>query len=443
MQCGVAYADDDWTKIAGGSIVSSVPALADFKKALFDYGYNFQINYTGETFGNPTGGVKQGAIYEGLLEMAVDGDLEKIAGLKGGTFHVNAYQIHGEGLSTNNIDNFMTVSSIEARHSTRLFELWYEQQLFDNKASIRIGQMSADAEFFVSDLGALFLNATFGLPNKFAADLPSGGPAYPLATPAVRLKVTPTDALTFLLAAFNGDPSGAGFNGLQEIEDLSGINFRLRDPPLVLGEAQFRYYQDKDSQGLAGTFKLGAWYHFGDFDDLRFGTDHLSLANPASNHAPVVYSGDYSLHAGIDQMVWRSSKADPTKGIGVFSRVSISPTVRNLVNFYAEAGVTFNGLWDARPDDVFGVGVTYLGISPEATALDMDANFFAGSAMPVRDFESVIELTYQAHIAPGWNIQPDFQYIFRPGAGAVNPANPAAGRIPDAAVFGLRTTFKF
>jgi porin len=30
-----------------------------------------------------------------------------------------------------------------------------------------------------------------------------------------------------------------------------------------------------------------------------------------------------------------------------------------------------------------------------------------------------------------------------PGGGALNPLNPAAGRIPDAAVFGLRTTIKF
>ena len=75
------------------TIASSIPVLAQFKKGLFDLGYNFHVNYAGEVLGNPTGGVKQGATYEGLLEMAVDGDLDKIAGLSGASFHINAYVI--------------------------------------------------------------------------------------------------------------------------------------------------------------------------------------------------------------------------------------------------------------------------------------------------------------------------------------------------------------
>ena len=65
---------------------SSIPVLAQFKKALLDRGYNLQLNYTGEALGNPIGGVKQGGINEGLLEMSVDGDVDKIAGLKGATY---------------------------------------------------------------------------------------------------------------------------------------------------------------------------------------------------------------------------------------------------------------------------------------------------------------------------------------------------------------------
>jgi hypothetical protein len=34
------------------SISTSIPALAEFKKALLDLGLNFQLNYTGEVFGN-------------------------------------------------------------------------------------------------------------------------------------------------------------------------------------------------------------------------------------------------------------------------------------------------------------------------------------------------------------------------------------------------------
>jgi len=221
------------------SIASSLPVLAQFKKGLLDLGYNLQLNYTGEVLGNPTGGVKQGAINDGLFEMAVDGDLEKIAGLSGATFHINAFVIHGRGLSTFNLFDISPLSNIEARPTTRLFEAWVEQQFFQGLAAVRIGQLSADTEFFISDLAALHIDGTFGWPNIMTADLPSGGgPNYPLATPGVRLKLTPNDQTTLLAALFNGDPSGAGFTGLQQIKDPAGINFRLKDPPFLIGEAQ-------------------------------------------------------------------------------------------------------------------------------------------------------------------------------------------------------------
>ena len=97
------------------SIAPIDPRLWEFKKALLDLGYNFQVNYTGEVAANPVGGAQQGADYEGLLELGIDGDLNRIAGLKGASFHINAFAIHGRGLTTYNIFNFSTISGIEAR----------------------------------------------------------------------------------------------------------------------------------------------------------------------------------------------------------------------------------------------------------------------------------------------------------------------------------------
>jgi porin len=152
-----------------------------------------------------------------MTASSIDGDLDKIAGLAGAWFHINAFQIHGVGLSTHNIFNYTTVSSIEARPSTRLFEAWLEQKLLANMASIRFGQLTADSEFFVSNFGTLYIKTN--CPNIAAADLPSGGPQYPLATPGIRLKLCPNDQIAVLAALFNGDLSGAGFTGLQEIKD--------------------------------------------------------------------------------------------------------------------------------------------------------------------------------------------------------------------------------
>ena len=39
------------------------------------------------------------------------------------------------------------------------------------------------------------------------------------------------------------------------------------------------------------------------------------------------------------------------RGIGVFARVSGAPADRNLIDLYADAGIEFIGLSDARTDD--------------------------------------------------------------------------------------------
>ena len=103
------------------SITSTIPALRDFKKALLDRGVNFQLSYIQDTFGNPIGGVKQGANYGSVLYMAVDADLAKIAGLEGASFRVNAYQIQGRSLSNNNIFNYSTISGFAAQANDAAF----------------------------------------------------------------------------------------------------------------------------------------------------------------------------------------------------------------------------------------------------------------------------------------------------------------------------------
>ena len=52
-----------------------------------------------------------------------------------------------------------------------------------------------------------------------------------------------------------------------------------------------------------------------------------------------------------------------------------------------------------------------------------------------------MSLTYQAQIAPWWQVQPVAQYIFRP-SGEANPNRPER-RLRDALVLGLRTNIAF
>jgi porin len=170
----------------------------------------------------------------------------------------------------------MAVSSIEAQGATRLFELWLEQK-FGERLSVRAWQLAVDSEFFTTDTGANFVNSTFGWAGIWAADLPNGGNAYPLATRGARAKVTLSDNLTFLAAIYNGNP--ADENG--QSSNRNGTDFRTQDDPFLIQELQYTYnkrpkggakdggkggYKDSTSAGttgLPGTIKIGAWQHTG------------------------------------------------------------------------------------------------------------------------------------------------------------------------------------
>src|SRR5262249_19824458 len=132
------------------------------------------------------------------------------------------------------------------------------------------------------------------------------------------------------------------------------------------------------------------------------------------------------------------------QGLGIFLRASGSPADRNQIEFYADGGLSYKGLFPGRDDDILGLGVAYAQISGTAADLDRDARLFGNANRPVRDFETVIELTYRAQLAPWWMLQPALQYIFHPGGNIANPNTPSSARaIPDAFIAGVRTTVAF
>ena len=387
-------------------------------------GIDYSFTYIGEILGNVTGGVKRGATYEGEVNAQLDVDLDKLAGIKDAALHANAYQLHGRGLSGNNTLDLLTVSNIEAFPETRLYEAWFEQKLIGGKVFVRVGQIAADTEFVVSQTGTLFVGSTFGFPSSLTADLPSGGPDFPLATPGVRVKVTPTDSISLLAALFDGDPAGpyrpAVNSILPQIRDPSGTSFRVQDPPLLMTEAQYAYNQEKGAKGLPGTVKLGYLHHFGDF---------AATGVPAGTDA--TRRGNDGFYGVIDQTIYRKPGNDQI-GAAAFLRVLGLPDDRNLIDFYVDGGVSYQGLLPGRPLDTVGVSAAYARISPAVTGSDE----LTGTPL-VRDYQAVIEATYQYVALPGVTLQPDFQYIFHPGAYGV--ADPGTGRpIKDAAVFGGR-----
>ncbi|WP_425605753.1 carbohydrate porin [Paraburkholderia translucens] len=409
---------------------------------LGNYGVTFNLQETSEYMGNVSGGTNRGGAYQGLTQFGLVVDTQKAFGLPGGTFNVSGLQIHGTSLTARNLQTLQTASGIEAEAATRLWELWYQQSL--GNVDVKIGQQSLDQEFMVSQYAATFMNAAFGWPVLPSADLPAGGPAYPLSSLGVRARAAFANGVTVLGGVFDGNPA-PGVGDPQKL-NASGTNFNLGNGALVIGELQYAINQpsanpsDPKPAGLPGTYKLGFWYNSNHFADQGFDTSGLSLANPASNGVPTSHRGNYSIYAVADQMVWRPEPDSP-RSLGVFARIMGAPGDRNLVDLSVNAGVTLKAPFKGRDNDAVGLALGYAKIGAHAQDL-ASAQALSTPGYPSRSGETMLEATYQYEVAPWWMLQADFQYFWRPGGGIPDPAD-SSRRIKDEAVLGLRTTIQF
>ena len=418
------------------------------RSSLSTYGISLVIEETSEVLGNVTGGAKQGAAYDGLTQLLLQLDTKRAFGWHGGTFNVSALQIHGTNLSANNLLTLQTASGIEADPSTRLWELWYQQKFMeDDRLDIKVGQQSLDQEFMVSQNVSYFINTMFGWPMLPSADLPGGGPAYPLSALGVRLRARPIDPLTFLVGVFNGSPVRNN-TGDPQVQNPSGTSFPLNGGVLAIAEVQYSYpslgtmLYANQAEPLARTYKLGVWYDSEGFADQQFDNAGLSLANPASSGVPLGHHGNFGIYAVADQLIWVDpSETDRT--ISLFGRIMGAPQAdRNLITFSMNAGLTFHEPFLHRDDDTFGIGMGYTRVSRSAAALDAATAAFTGAFVPTRGGETYVEITYQYQATPWWQLQPDIQYVFNPGGGIANPNAPTQ-RVGNELVLGLRTNILF
>ena len=440
MFCIIGILSGLMASIANAADVTSSLRQKSADDFLLDWGVAFTRTYISEILSNTSGGVRAGTIYAGRLDLGVDVDLERLAGWTGARFHANMYQIHGDGLSRSYVGNLLLVSGIEALPATRLYEFWIEQSLLGGALMIKVGQQPSDIEFIDSKYDDIFANSALGWPGITGVILPSGGPSPPLAVPGIRIKAFLSDRITAYLAIFDGDAAPPGPDDPQ-IKNPYGLLLRVHDPPWLIG--QLKYGFEIGEAILPGSITAGAWYHFGSFDDQRLTASGTSLADPSGSGEPARLRGNQGIFAVYEQKLLNSS-FDSRKGIGFFARASVSPSDRNLVSFYIDGGIQITGFSETRLNDKFGIGLIYAKISDAVRHLDRDARIFAGGVTPIRDYEAVLEFSYVAEIKPGVLLQPLFQYVRHPGAGAVDSHDDTrTNRIKDSGIFGMRMAVAF
>ena len=416
---------------------------------LSKYGISLAVLETSEYMGNVSGGVKQSAAYDGLTQIVAQMDTNRAFGHYGGLANVSVLNLHGNNLSAQNLFTLQTASGIVGDQATRLWEIWYDQKFLDeDRLSVRVGQQSLDQEFMVSTNALYFINTMFGWPMLPSANMPSGGPAYPLSALGVRFNVRPVDGFNLLVGAFNGDPVKNNNGSDPQLQNRYGTSFPTNGGQLYIAEAQFSYptlgsmVESGQTKSLGYTYKIGAWYNTNNFSNMAVDTNGLSLADPNSNGNPLQHQGNYAWYAVADQLIWRDDK-DPNRTVGIFGRVMGTPLkAYNLIDFSANFGAVMHSPFKNRPADTLGLGVGYAHVSKQVAQLDQNTANFTNTFTPIRNSETFVELTYQYQWKPWIQIQPDIQYAMNPGGGLANPNIPNS-KIKNELILGVRTNISF
>ena len=241
--------------------LSARELFSDPPKGLGEHMAAWKFVYTGESFADVAGGLRQGAVFDGMAKLGVGFNLEKIAGWSGASIDVNTIFPHDESLSQNHTGDLGVVSNIDTYDGVRLYKLWFQQLLDDGRWSLRTGQIATDKECFVSEGASLHLTNTLGTFPVVSANLPA--PIFPLSSPGFRVRWEPGEAFSLMAMVFSGD---AG----TPVSNPHNVTWRYDRNDGVFGVAEMAYrtHTTPDDHRLRGVFKLGVFADTKAFDDL-------------------------------------------------------------------------------------------------------------------------------------------------------------------------------
>jgi len=370
-------------------LVFLIPAAAKVFPQTPDVGRNtaVQVNvtYKGDFVSNIHGGIETGSTYLGLVDLFLDFDTEKAGLWKGGELLVHGANSHGGEPSADLIGDFQVVSNIEAGDHTFLYELWYKQMI--SKMCITIGLQDMNVEFAYSDIGALFINSSFGIHSVIADNI--AAPIFPLTSPGITICYEATDQIGLKTALYKGCPVDFKSNPHNLEWDLD-----YQDGLLWITEGQFSW---AGNHNRGSTLKAGVFFH-----------QHCDDAEVADPETGETREHDYGFYVVGDHQI--SGENGKEKKLNVFYQLGWSP--RNDNFGYFGAGCTYTGLFSKKKTDQAGLAIAW-GMLTKERGQD----------------ETTFELTYKAQITGNIYFQPDVQYVVHPAGTDTPLSNAVAGLI--------------
>lgn len=373
---------------AAGAIVGALSLLGTASAQDTD-AVEFSISYTADVIGAVDGGLAQRGRFLDNLDIIADIDLEKAIGWRGATAHIDILNNSG-GVPNDDVGSLQGVDNIEvSRQRLRLFEAWIEQAWSD--ASLRVGLYDLNSEFYANDAAGLLMAPAFGIGSEIAATGPNGPSIFPSTALAARLHYGFANDAYVRGAILNADASVLG--------DPDGVDFSFDDGALLIAEA-----------GVEGERKLAAGY-------WRYSERQDDIRDPVQRIAQGAY------------IVYEQPLNDPEgpRATTAFVRAGVSDGDTTPFTGGWQTGFLVERVFDSRPNSAFSFGINQGVLSDgyRQNQIDLGA--------PMADAEFQVEVTYSDQIWPNVTVQPDLQWIRRPGGDR---------SVNDALVAGLRVSIE-
>jgi porin len=402
--------------------VADTPAVTDQPASL--QGITPALAYNGAGFTNLRGGVRAGSTYTGNLNLQLTVDGGPRFGWTDTLFYLDALWIHG-GQPSKFTGDAQGVSSISAPSAVKLYEAWVQKNFFDNRFSVLAGLYDLNTEFYHLQSAGLFLNSSFGIGPEFSQSGVEGPSIFPSTAVGTRFAYKPARGIVLRTAILDGAP-------VDRPDGSRGI-FKRGDGVLIVSEADFLDRPPPSDRPLNGRFRIGrqamlppyddkvaigGWYYTAALDDL---------ADLQANREPVRHRGSGGFYALVDRVLFKEPD-HPEKRVAWFLQAGYGDVRVDRFGSYVGAGLTAVGMIPGRDTDELGLALAYARNGSHY----MSSQRMQG--IPVASAERTIELTYLMQLTKWLAVQPDLQYIIRPGT---DPT------IPNALAFQLRFEIAF
>jgi len=370
------------------------------RSTLTEWGVTPSITYVTDLQAIALGGLRKNSAYAGQLSVDLQFDLEKLVGAPGLTFDVSGNWTSGSDLS-NSVGNVFDVAQAFDGTELRLSTLFLRQMLFDRRLDIKAGRFATGNDFLAGPTFVALVNEALNpLMGVVQVNVP-GVTTVPNATWGGRVIARATEGLSVAAGAFYSDPT-------LDLLTANGTEFGIntKNGYFVIARATYHHNQEEGATGLPGYYRVGGYY-----DSNRY----TSFTDPDSQRR-----GNYGFFLTAEQMVFREGGVPSKQGLSVYGSFVYAPRQRiNTIPYFAAFALGYLGLLPRRDNDLAAFAMYYGAFSPY---------------LPGQTYELALEWTYALALTPWLTVQPDIQYIIRPGG---------QSSVRNALVVGAQLTIQF